>query len=467
MKELNMNIKFGTDGWRAVIDKDFTPENVARMIHAFAVVYPTLPEAGQPIIVGYDRRDRSPETAELITKILTSHGIETFLSSDYCTTPCVSWNVVHKRAAAGIMVTASHNPPHWNGIKFKESYGGAASAEYLEPIEKEIAKNPNSNTNPTANPKLIKSFDPTGEYFDQLREFVNISEINKANFKILHDPMFGSAVGGLSKLIENVTEIHSAHDITFGGLHPEPIRPYVDEAINKMKDGNFDICIVHDGDADRVGLIDENGKYITTHEVYAMLLDHAFETRGWSGNLVKSITTTQMIDRISRKYKVSLKVTPVGFKYISPALKEPGTLAGGEESGGFGFPKHVCERDGLICGLMLLEAMAKRGKKISELVEDVQKKYGPTFYRRIDLKLSPEQMSKAKSELTIFKPKELCGKPIREINTIDGFHFLREDDSWLLMRASGTEPLYRTYAEAASAEEVETLLTEAQRILGI
>ncbi|MBI2343057.1 MAG: phosphoglucomutase/phosphomannomutase family protein [Deltaproteobacteria bacterium] len=462
-----MTIRFGTDGWRAVIGQDFTPENVAHVIHAFADLYPSLPHSGHGVVVGYDRRDQSPEMARLVADLLTTHGIPTALAATYVPTPFVSWSVVQRHATAGIMITASHNPPRWNGIKFKESYGGAAAAAFTNLIEAQIVRTQREGPPPRP-PRAAPLTSLTCDaYLAHLRGLVDLKAIGRAHLRLLFDPLYGAGAGLLQQLVDDVTEIHGNRDVAFGGLHPEPIVPYVNEAMETMRTGDFDLCVITDGDADRIGAIDERGRYITTHEIYGLLLQHVLTHKQWTGNVVKSITTTQMIDRICRTFQLALQVTPVGFKHISPALNAPHMLVGGEESGGFGFPRHVCERDGLFCALLLLELCAVRGKKIGALVAELQQTYGPTHYRRIDLKLTPAQMHTAQERLEKPLPTTLCGKRVTRVNRIDGYHFLREDDSWLLVRASGTEPLFRTYAEAASPDEVEALLGEAQRLIGI
>lgn len=465
-------IKFGTDGWRAVIGDDFIPENIGAIIQAYADLYPTLPRAGEPVYVGYDRREKSPESAKLVAEVLVANGIPVVLSEQFCPTPCVSWMVKTQKAAAGIMVTASHNPPSWNGIKFKESYGGAAAPAFTDPIEAQIAKNQAAGkkykTASIEGSKLFKTFNPHKDYIQQLAGMVDIDKIKASGVKILHDPMYGAGVDFLPDLLGNqVSQIHTAHDTSFGGIHPEPIRPYVDEAMNTMAKGSYDLCVITDGDADRIGALDEKGNYVTTHLIYALLLLNAIERKKMQGNVIKSITTTQVIDRICQKYGRSLQVTPVGFKHISPALNVPDKMVGGEESGGIAFPIHVCERDGLLCALMLAELMATTGKTMTQLVADVQERFGPVAYKRIDLKLDPEKITVAKERLAKGGITELCGQKVKKLTTIDGYHYLRDDDSWLMIRPSGTEPLLRTYAEARSLEECDALLQEAQKIIGI
>lgn len=464
-------IKFGTDGWRAVIGEDFIPENISAVIQAFADIYPNLPEAGKPVYIGYDRRAQSRESAELIAKVLVGNNIKAILSNGFCPTPCVSWHVKTDRAAAGIMVTASHNPPEWNGIKFKESYGGAASSRYTDPIEAQIAKNASASKKPkigALSGPLYETFDPHGAYIKHLKTWANLKLIKDCKFKILAEPMYGAGTDFFPDFFEDaVTQIHTAADTNFGGIQPEPIAPHVNEAIKIMKGRKYDICLITDGDADRIGAIDEKGNYVTSHFIFSLLIKHIVETRKWKGAIIKSITTTQMINRLCKKYGLELVTTPVGFKHISPALNNPHVLMGGEESGGIGFPRHVCERDGILCGLLLVEMMAMRERHLSELVEELQKEVGPCQYRRIDMHLDKSTIDKARSAL---KEKsgsihELCGKRVKKLDLLDGYHFLREDDSWLLVRPSGTEPLLRTYAEACTIEEVEALLGEAKKMI--
>lgn len=465
-----MLIRFGTDGWRAVLGEDFTPDNVMAVAQAFADVYPSLPEFTRPVIIGYDRRRQSKESAALIARVLAGNHIPVRLAEDFCPTPCVSWTVKSSQAAAGIMVTASHNPPQWNGIKFKESYGGAASAQFLAPIEEKIEENFRNKKTPkqadVASDKRFQFFNPHAEYLKALSQLVDLNVIRKAGFKILYEPMYGAGSGFLEELLGGQVEtIHGEADPDFGGLHPEPIRPYVDAAMEKMRGGDFSACIITDGDADRIGAVDELGNYVSSHEIFALLLKHLVDNRQLKGKVLKSISTTVMIDRLCAKYGLALGVTPIGFKYLSPAMKEPGVLIGGEESGGIGMPHHICERDGLYCGLLLLEMMAVRGKKLGELVADLQKEVGPTFYRRIDLRIPKEQIEKLKLKLAAYQPAALASKNFRKRTLIDGYHFAMEDDSWLLIRPSGTEPLLRTYAEAPAREQVDKLLGEARQFV--
>lgn len=462
-----MAIRFGTDGWRAVIGDDFIPENVGDVIQAFCDRYPALQGKGRPVIVGFDRRQMSSEMAEFAAKICVGNGIETALSETYCPTPCVSWMVKEEKAAVGIMITASHNPPNWNGIKFKESYGGAASQAFLEPIEKIIDHNQGAGKKPNVGSlDSVKRFKPHGEYLQSMGQLIDLKKIRAAGFRVLFDAMYGAGAGYLEHFLgDQVVTLHGNADPDFGGIHPEPIIPYVNEAISTMKTGGYSICLINDGDADRIGAVDEKGNFVTSHFIFALLLKHLVLNQHRQGKVLKSISTTVMIDRLCRKYQLEMEETPIGFKYISPAMKEPGVLIGGEESGGIGMPHHLCERDGIFCGLLLLELMAESGKTLGQLVADLQAELGPCYYKRIDLKLSKDKIKMARKKLITFEPLQLGGKKLRKKTTIDGYHFSMADDSWLLIRPSGTEPLLRTYAEAPTLEQVDLLLQEGAALV--
>ncbi|MFH1653800.1 MAG: phosphoglucomutase/phosphomannomutase family protein [Pseudomonadota bacterium] len=466
------DIKFGTDGWRAIIDKDFIPENIKRVTQAFADLYPTLKNTGKGVAIGYDRRRNSKETAEMIANVLVANNIPVMLSEGFCPTPEVSWMVKNHKLTAGIMVTASHNPPEWNGIKFKESSGGASSSDYVTKIEKQITLNDESKREIKESKGSldgkIKYYNPYGEYAESIKKLVDIDVIKTLKKHVLIDPLYGSGCGFYPLMIDDMAEeIHNTADTNFGGLHPEPIPPYVNELMEKIKKGDYLCGLVTDGDADRAGAVDENGKYVTTHEIYSLLIKHIVENKGWKGTIIKSISTTQMLNRLGKKYNLEVKTVPVGFKYISPAMNEPGVLIGGEESGGFGLPRHIPERDGILSGLLLLELMATNKKPLSQLVAELQKDVGPCYYRRLDLKLSQDDMKKATEHFKTLSIKEFDGKKVVEHNTMDGHHFLFEDDSWMLFRKSGTEPLVRIYAEGPTPDKIEKMIAKGKEMLGL
>lgn len=466
------DIRFGTDGWRAVTGKDFISENITKVTQAFADLYPTLPKTGKPVVIGYDRRNQSPEAAREIASVLLGNGIKTLLSDGFCPTPTVSWYVKTKGLTAGIMVTASHNPSRWNGIKFKENYGGSASGEYCHAIEERIGANDRAGRKPKmadlkGHPGLTM-IDPYGEYMQSFSSFVDFDLIKGGNFKVMFDPLYGSGCGYMTKLLgDMVKEIHTAADTNFGGLNPEPIPPNANELMELVKSGDYSCGLLTDGDADRAGAVDENGNFVTTHEVFSLLIRHVIENKGWKGKIIKSISTTRMIDRLAKKYGMELKTTPVGFKYISPAMKEPGVLVGGEESGGFGFPRHIPERDGVFSDLLILEYMATTKKTLGQLVSQLQEEFGPCRYRRMDFHLDEETIRKVREVMNTLHIESIGGLKLARHETMDGHHFLFDDDSWLLFRASGTEPLIRIYAEAPTIEQVEQMLAEAKKRIGL
>ena len=465
-------IKFGTDGWRAVTGEDFVAENIARVAQAFADLYPKSPEAGRPVAIGYDRRRGSPEAAETVASVLLGNNIPVKLFSGFCPTPAVSWVVKETGCAAGVMITASHNPPKWNGVKFKESYGGAASGEYCTPIEERIVANDEAGRKPATAPlkgnALLSDLDPYGDYMASFSRFVDVEKIRRSGFRVMVDPLFGSGTGFFPRLLgDMVVEIHNAADTNFGGLNPEPIPPNANELLKLVGGGGFSCGLLTDGDADRAGACDERGNFVTTHEVFSLLVRHAVENKGWKGKIIKSISTTMMIDRLGKKYNLPVETTPVGFKYISPAMKSPGVLVGGEESGGFGFPRHIPERDGVFSDLMLLEMMATEKKTLGELVAALQREFGPTKYRRLDLHLSAEEIARVRGRMSALDIREACGHKAVKHETMDGHHFLFDDDSWLLFRASGTEPLIRIYSEAPTMEQVEAMLAEGKKQVGL
>lgn len=457
------DIKFGTDGWRAVVGKDFIPENIAKVAQSFADLYPTLPSTGGPVVIGYDRRNQSPEAAGQIAGVLLANGIRVMLCDTFCPTPTVSWYVKNKGCTAGIMVTASHNPPQWNGIKFKESYGGAASGEFCRPIEDRIVANNKAGKTPEAaevdgHPNLVM-FSPYGEYMGSFSRFVDIELVKRSGFKIMFDPLYGSGSGFMTRLLgDMITEIHGNADVKFGGLNPEPIPPNTNELMERVRGGDYSCGLLTDGDADRAGAVDEKGNFITTHEVFSLLIRHSVEDKGWKGKIIKSISTTRMIDRLAKKFGLPLQTTPVGFKYISPAMKDPSVMIGGEESGGFGFPRHIPERDGVFSDLMILEMMAQRKSTLGKLAAELQKEFGPCKYKRTDFHLNEGQIRKVREKMSTLDIKSVGSLKVVRHETMDGHHFLFDDDSWLLFRASGTEPLIRIYAEAPTMEQVEQML---------
>lgn len=479
-------IKFGTDGWRAVIGEEFTFENVQKVAQAYADILssppsPLLnhsgegwPKAGVRIPVGFDRRFLSEEFAKAFASVLTANGLSVRISQSYCPTPCISWMTKATKAAGGVMITASHNPFEWNGIKFKESYGGSASPLLTTQIEKQIEKNVSEGRGPQKisfeegiSQKKIVRFDPMKEYVSQLRSLIDLPKIQKASWKIAYDPLFGAGAGFLQKVLEMpVREIHSEWNPAFGGLNPEPIEKNLSAFLELVKKEKFDVGLATDGDADRIGAVDENGRFVNSHQIFALLLRHLIE-KGERGEIVKTVSTTQMIDRIAAKYDLKVYETPVGFKHICNKFLEVKPLIGGEESGGIGIPSHVYERDGLLSGLLLLEIMSVKKKRLGELLQELAQEIGPFYFEREDIHLGPEDSERLRNELAKKEISRIGNLKVVRVNRLDGLKFLLEDESWLLIRLSGTEPLVRLYAEASNPELVRNLIREGRSLLNL
>lgn len=457
-------IKFGTDGWRAVMGEDFTDENVGRVIQAYCDLYQS--SDNKKVYVGFDRRKNSDQTAKLVASILAENGYQVFLADQFCPTPCVSWSVKNNSALVGIMITASHNPPKWNGIKFKESYGGAASPAYTNKIEEQIVKNDEASRQTVkgdfevlVEAGKIDYYSPLKTYVQHLRDFLDIDLIKSKNYKVAVDPLFGSGTGYVREVLEqDVIQIHDAADPNFGGLNPEPIALNLGELKETILKAGADIGLATDGDADRIGAYDEKGNFVNSHQIFALLILHNIRNRGYSGAIVKAVSTTEMIDKICAKLGVELIETPIGFKHISIELLKHNALMGGEESGGISLREHVHERDGVLNGLLLVEMMATQGKSLSELIADMEAEFGTHRYNRNDYHIPREKINAVTEKASQKEIKEVGGIPISRYNFKDGYKFHFEDSSWLMVRASGTEPLLRVYSEGPTDARVSELL---------
>lgn len=481
-----MDIKFGTDGWRAIVGEEFTLENVEKVIQAYADVLtsprlrhpsprrssPIAGESGEGsgvrIFLGYDRRRLSREAAERAAGVLAANGFTVHFSKDYCPTPCISWMTKSHGANGGVIITASHNPASWNGVKFKESYGGSASPRFTAQIEEHCLRDPKIRRVPfesAVREGKIKIFNPRQDYVLQLRAQIDFEKIVRADWKVAFDPLFGAGAGFLEAVLERpVHEIHGEEDPSFGGLNPEPIDRNLSELLALVRSGGFDVGLATDGDADRIGAVDEAGRFVTPHQIYALILKHLIE-RGGSGDVVKTVSTTSMIDRIAARYGLKVHETPIGFKHICNKFLETKPLIGGEESGGIGVPSHVYERDGLLCGLLLLEVMSVKKKRLGELLKDLEDEIGPFHSVREDMHLLDENRAKVLERMARNGLVTLGGLKVRDVNCLDGTKYILEDGSWLLLRLSGTEPLLRVYAEAPSPELAQRLVAEGRRLL--
>ncbi|MFZ5639848.1 MAG: phosphoglucomutase/phosphomannomutase family protein [Bacillota bacterium] len=456
-------IKFGTDGWRGIISKDFTFANVHLVAQALADYINSLDNAGAGVVVGFDTRFLSGEYAAEVARVLSGNRVPVFLADRPTPTPAVSFAVKQKKAAGGIMVTASHNPPVYNGIKLKGSFGGSAFPQQTGAVEKLLGANPVITGD--SNGPLVSRFNPLPQYFAHLETLIDLDLIRGSGIKVIADPMYGAGAGCFRELLgECCREIHNEINPSFGNLNPEPIAKNLDALAGAVPDSDALIGLALDGDADRIGAVDSKGRFIDAHRIFALLLKYLAENKGWRGGVVKTFSTTEMIDKLAYKFGLPLFETPIGFKYICELFLKDDILIGGEESGGLGFKNHLPERDGILAGLFLLEMVALSGHPPEELIAGLMQELGPHYYRRLDLKLAPEQRDKLVQMISTGACPELAALNISDFRDLDGFKYLY-GRGWLLFRFSGTEPLLRIYAEGDAPEFVELLLDTARTIL--
>ncbi len=477
-----MSIRFGTDGWRAVIADTFTFANLRSVAQAVANYVNTetnghsdkLPE----VVVGFDTRFLSDRFAAETARVFAANGIVTWLARTDAPTPAISYNILHKQARAGVVITASHNPPRYNGFKLKAAYGGSALPEDCARVEEILirmdreARGPNlMDYDQAIELGLIKRFNPTNTYYEHLETLVDIDKISSAELRIVADPMFGSGRTAIRAILSRsrcqVVEIRGEMNPGFGGIHPEPIRQHLDMLAATINNHHADVGIATDGDADRVGAMDGAGNFVDPHTIMSLATNYLAEKRGWTGDVVKTVSTTMMINRIAAKHKLTVHETPVGFNYIADHMLNGDVLIGGEESGGISIKGHIPEGDGILMGLLLLEIMADAGAPLVEIVNDLQQKFGPTCYKRTDFHLKkPVPKKEMVERLATQAPATMAGQTVREVHTFDGIKFVLADDSWLLIRPSGTEPVLRVYSEAPDEAAVNALLDAGRAMTG-
>jgi phosphomannomutase len=478
-------IVFGTDGWRAKVADDYTFENVRRCADGVARYVVERGEQAKGVVVAFDRRFASEHFAAAASEVLLAHDIPVFLASTAVPTQMSSYEVVMRGAAAGIVITASHNPWTDNGFKVKAPTGAAAGADILSVLEARIAGNGGTaiERRPLADAEaagLVERFDPFEGYEQFVRRTIDLDALKAADISILVDPLYGVGAGWIPRLLRDgrirVTEIHSERNPYFGGINPEPIRPNVDEALARIVGGGFDLGLLLDGDADRAGAADEQGTFIHQLQVTGLLMYHLAEHRKLREPVVVSVNNTSMAERLGRHYGIEVHETPVGFKFIGPEMIRTEAMLGAEESGGFGFGMHLPERDGIYADLMLLElflAEKAAGRwPVSKAIAHFHEIAGPSFYRRIDVHVDRNLYDETKRRLLVDlreqAPTELDGNPIDHtvpLDTNDGFKFFLADGTWLLIRASGTEPLVRVYTEATTADLREAMLVAGERLV--
>ena len=460
-------IKFGTDGWRAVIAEDFTFANVARVAQATAdywkseVQSPKSKIYGYELkaIVGYDRRFFSDRFAQITAEVLAGNDFQVILTPEPTPTPSVSFAVKHLNAVGGVMITASHNPPIFNGFKLKSYYGGSSDSETCQAVESCLDKNPPQFRNPQS---AIRISDVRPAHYAALKKLVDFKLIAKSKLRFAHDALFGVGAGCFETILAGttckVTTLNGKHDVLFGGINPEPIVQNYARSQKFLRAHPHDICLVTDGDADRVGGMDGRGNYLTTHQLICLLLHHFVINRKQTGRVVKALTTTSMVDKMCAAYNLPMVETGVGFKYICAEMLKGGVLLGAEESGGIGFPGHIPERDGIAAGLMLLELLATEKISVNKMLAKLEKQFGPHRYGRIDTHFPLEKRAALMEFLKTNPPAKLLRSPMVDVKTFDGVKFVAKDSSWLMLRGSGTEPVLRIYAEAKSDADVRKLL---------
>lgn len=459
-----MKIVFGTDGWRGVIARDFTFERVAIVTQAIANQVKNS-NKGHGILVGYDTRFLSREFAQEAAQVLAGNQIRAFLSRNHVPTPVVSFGVLNMKLDGAVMITASHNPYMYNGIKFKGSYGGSALPSFTMAVEREINFGkiiPKKNTT-----NKIKYVDLKNEYITHLKKFINIKNLKKIKRKVVLDSMYGAGSGYLSSIFElsgwDCILLRNEINPSFGGFNPEPCLPNVNPLIKEVLRHKAEMGFAVDGDADRIGAVDEKGSFIDSHKIFALILRYLVENKKWKGEVAKTITVSDMIDKLCSKYGLKLHVTPVGFKHICNLMLTRDILMGGEESGGIGITRHMPERDGILNALLLAEMCNVYNKSLSQLVDDLMDFIGYHTFKRIDLHVnSKAQMQKF---LATYKPDKIFGLKVKKIDTTDGQKFMLEDSSWLMFRLSGTEPVLRIYCESNSEKKVNALIDSGRRII--
>jgi phosphomannomutase len=472
-----MQIKFGTDGWRDLIADNYTFENVHRVARGAALYFKKHVKADAGVMVGYDARFLSREFAELSARVLANEGLKVFIAKTVVSTPATSLAIVKKKMAGGVMITASHNPAQYNGFKIKGDYGGAALPEIISEIES--ATNSNDNRAHTSRDyhggalplfadllknKQVEEIDAKAIYIKELAKLVKIDRIKRSKLKIAYDPMYGAGVGNLEQLLPDAAILHNVWNPGFGGTRPEPLPDTTKELSQYILEQRCDIGLVTDGDADRIGAVDENGQFFSSQMILCLLLKYLVEVRKQKGKVVVSQSVTSMIDKMCAKYGLEVVRTPVGFKYITEYMLKGGVLIGGEESGGIGIPSlHIPERDGLFNGLLLIEICAHHKKSLGELVEALEEEFGPHKYDRYDFHTTDERknqvLARAKQGFD-----DIAGLKVQQVITMDGYKYILDKGAWFMLRASGTEPLLRYYAEAPTMATVKKILNFAKSL---
>jgi alpha-D-glucose phosphate-specific phosphoglucomutase len=462
---MTTQIKFGTSGWRAVMAEEFTFENVRRAVHGIARHVRSQRPQGARIIVGRDPRFLGETFCSIASEILSSYGITPLVIAEAAPTPAISYAVMHEKADGAINFTASHNPPEYNGIKFSTPDGAPALPEVTQHIEKEIASGEQGSADAKSK-ATAKNLDPKPPYLARLREAIDANAIQKAGLRVVFDPLWGAARGYSDSLLREagvkVATVHDYRDVLFGNHAPEPDDHLLEALREKMREQKAHIGIATDGDADRFGVVDEDGTFLQPNYIIALLFDYLVESRGWKNGVGKSVATTNLVNALAKYHKVELHETPVGFKYIGELIKQDKIAIGGEESAGLSIRHHVPEKDGILAGLLCCEMVAQRKKSLGQQLQELFVKVGSFYPMRENFRLTPEVKAKFTEKLRV-DPKDFSGQRVSEVVRKDGLKLVLADGSWVCYRISGTEPVVRAYSEAPSEQELQKLSAAAKR----
>lgn len=468
-------IKFGTDGWWGITADDFTYASVRRVAQGVAEYM--LTKAREPLaVVGYDCRFASEEFARTVADVFAVNGVRSLIFDRPSPTQVASWTVIDRKAVGAAVITASHNPYLFNGVKYKPETGSSAPTEVINELERRInALGEVAAPDREKAAGLVTVYDPRPAYNAQVGRMVDLDRIRKSGLRIVHECMHGSGYGYVTGLLggdrTTVSELHPDRNPFFGGLNPEPIPPNIDDAVALMKKGGQDLCILTDGDADRVGIIDETGRFINQLQVFALLILHLFDVMGMRGPIVKTVNMTAMAETLAQQFGTEIYEVPVGFKWVAPKMMETNAVIGGEESGGFGIRGHIPERDGILVGVLFADMIVRRGKPLSQILADLEHRVGPHAYARHDIHLERDTYEQDRKRITeqlaSHQPKDIAGVKVARVRSDDGFKFYLEDGSWVLFRTSGTEALIRIYAEASDSAAVESRLAAIEDIVGL
>jgi len=469
-------IRFGTDGWRAIIADEFTFANVRACAQATGRYFAGTGLASRGIVVGYDTRFASEEFAGAVAEVLAAHGIPVHLCDRAAPTPVVGFGIRRLEAGGGIVITSSHNPALYSGFKVRTNEASAAAPEILAKIEALIPEALSGRVErmPLEEAKakgLVRMFDPRPDYLRHLSQLVEVERLREAGLRVVIDPMHGAGAGYLRELLSGgrteVIEIRAERNPAFPGMHnPEPIARNLDATREAVLEHGAQLSLATDGDADRIGVVDDRGEFVDQLRTFALLAYYLLEIRGLRGPIVKSVTTTSMVRRLGEVYDVPVHETGVGFKFLGPKMIETDALIAGEESGGFAFRGHLPERDGILSGLYILDLMARRGKDLPALIDEVFAKTGPHYYDRIDITMSPAQRDAIAAKLPGLQPSDIAGLPVTGFDRTDGLRFLLDGGAWALIRLSGTEPLMRIYTEVREREQVQPVLDAVRELTG-